>query len=123
MMMRGVVAIVLFVLAIASASAFVTVDHWWLPDIAFANGFIDTAVDLDLEELPSNHDIKVVFSIPELNLRAGRGFYDPLTLRSENIQRTLLIPEDAEAGQYTIRMTVIDEDGNRHVRHRFVKVE
>lgn len=121
--MRGIVGIIVFLLAVGSASAFVTVDHWWVPSQAFADGFVDTFVELDLEELPSDTEIKTTFVIPALGSYASKGFYDPVELRSTSIQRTLLVPGDADAGQYVIRMITIDEDGNRHVRHRFFDVE
>lgn len=122
--MRRVVAIVvLMALAAASTSAFVVIDHWFTPDRAFADGFVDTAVTLDIDDVPSNEDIKVVFLIPELGVRSSKGFFDPSGLRHSTVHRVFDIPEDAEPGEYVIRMTVVDKQGNKRVRHRFIEIE
>ena len=103
--------------------AFVSVDSWYTPRDAFADSFVETDVNLDIEDLESDDERKVVFTIPELDVRASAGYFDPVSLRHASVRRTLWLPDDAEPGEYVIRMTVYDEDGRRHVRHRFVEIE
>lgn len=121
--MKGFIAAILFLLAATSASAFITIDSWWTPEEAFADSFVETAINLDIDDLGSDEDIKVTFSIPELGIRASRGPYDPASTRIANVHRTLWIPDDAESGEYVIRMVVSDKHGNKHVRHRFVEID
>jgi hypothetical protein len=121
--MKGFIAAILFVLAATSASAFVTIESWWTPEETFADSFVETAISLDIDELGSDEDIKVTFSIPELGIRASRGPYDPVSTRTANVHRALWIPDDAEPGEYVIRMYASDKHGNKHVRHRFVEID
>lgn len=122
--MRGLVFACAFLLLTATAaSAFVMIDHWFVPDNAFADSQMDTLAQFDLEELPDENDIKVTFVIPELDVRASKGPYRPEELRYHSVARSFWLPEDAEAGEYVVRMTIRDDDGNARVVHRFVEIE
>ncbi len=121
--MRGIAAIVLFVLLAASASAFVRIDDWQLPDAAFADYSIDTSVWLDIDDLESGDELKATFIIPELGVYASKGYFDPDSLNDAHIQQELSIPWDAEPGEYALQFTVRDQDGNAHTRYRFIDIE
>ena len=113
----------LMIILAGSASAFMLVENWQTPEIAFIDDSVETWVTFDLEDLDADDDIKVVFIIPELAVRASRGPYDPAEFSHTQVRRDLFIPDDAEPGEYVIRMTVTDEDGNKRIRHRFVEIE
>jgi hypothetical protein len=121
--MRGIVAVLMFVLLAAGVSAFVTVDHWGVYEDEPFYEFVENDVSLNVRDLPSNEDIKVVFTIPELDVRSSKGPYDPEELRHTSIRRSILLPWDADYGEYVIRMTVTDSEGNKHIRHRFIEID
>ena len=120
--MKGIIAVLLFVLMATSASAFVVLEGWHFDQVGFTDYPLENQVSLDIEDLGTDDDIKVVFTIPELDVRVSRGPFNPAG-RSARVVRELWIPEDAEAGEYVVRMTVTDDHGNRRVRHRFVQIE
>lgn len=120
--MKGIIAVLLFVLMATSASAFVVLEGWSFDEVTFTDYPLENRVSLDTDDLGTDDDIRVVFTIPELDIRASRGPFNPRG-RSARVMRELWIPEDAEAGEYVVRMTVTDSSGNRRVRHRFVQIE
>lgn len=108
-------------LVASGASAFVMIDNWFVSDLS--EGSVDTSLNLDIEDLPSDEDIKVIWTIPELDIRVSKGPYDPIDLRHARIARSFEIPWDAEPGEYVVRLTITDSEGNKRIRHRFVEVE
>lgn len=122
MVMRGIVALIALLLAAASASAFVVVEHWQPAEDDLYGEFVENTVTLDTDDLDPDTRIKTVFTIPELGVRASKGPYDAET-RHSRVQRTLWLPEGTEPGEYVIRMTVTDNHGNKRIRHRFVEIE
>ena len=111
-----------FLLAAASASAFVVVERWQPSEDALFSEFVDNTVTLDTDDLGPDDRLKVVFMIPELGVRASRGPYDPRGSH-DTVQRTLWLPDGTEPGEYVVRMTVTDNHGNKRIRHRFVEIE
>jgi len=121
--MRGIVAVLMFFLLAASVSAFVVVDHWGVYDDEPFYEFVENDVSLNVRDLPSNEDIKVVFTIPELGIRESKGPYDPEELQYTTVHKMLELPWDADYGEYVIRMTVTDSEGNKHIKHRFIEID
>jgi hypothetical protein len=121
--MRGIVAVLILVILSASASAFVAVDHWGVYEDEPFYEFVENDVSLNVRDLQSNNDIKVVFTIPELGIRESKGPYDPEELQYTTVHKTLELPWDADYGEYVIRMTVTDSEGNKHIKHRFIEID
>ncbi|MEM4240279.1 MAG: hypothetical protein QXM31_03515 [Candidatus Woesearchaeota archaeon] len=119
--MKGLVVLIVALLAVASAGAFVVVEHWGVYDDAPFYEIVENNVDLDVSELHGD-EIKVVFAIPELAVRESKGPYAKAP-RDERVSRAILLPWDAEAGEYAIRMTITDSEGNKRVRHRIIEIE
>lgn len=113
----------LFILAATSASAFVLVDNWWQTETALPGDFVESNVNLDIEDVDDEADLKVVFVIPELGLRASKGPYELPSSRYSRVMRGFEIPWDTETGDYVIRMTVTDDFGHKRIKHRFVEIE
>ena len=124
MVMRGIMlGLAFLLLAATAASASVLVNHWFVPNDAYADSAVDTLAQFDIKDLPDENDIKVVFTIPELDVRASRGPYRPEEQRNHAIDRQFWIPDDAESGEYVVRMTIRDDDGNTRIVHRFIDIE
>ncbi len=120
--MRGIAIIAMFLVLASSASA-VLIDHWGIYDDDLYSEFVTNDVYLNVRDLPSKDEIKVVFTIPELGIRESRGPYDPEELQHTYLTRTLWLPLDADYGEYVLRMTVTDSEGNKHIKHRFIDIE
>lgn len=120
--MRGIVALIALLLAVASASAFVVVENWQPAEDSLYGEFVENTLTLDTGDLDQDTRIKAVFMIPELGVRASKGPYEP-TGRRATVQRTVWLPEDTMPGEYVIRMTITDNHGNKRIRHRFVEIE
>ncbi len=119
--MKGLVVLVVALLSVSCASAFVLVKHW---NVYYDEPFyelVENKVDLDVSEAQAD-EIKAVFTIPELAVRESKGPYQK-ALRKEHIDRTLILPWNAEPGEYTIRMTITDSEGNKRIRHRIIEIE
>ncbi|MEM2916714.1 MAG: hypothetical protein QXT19_05165 [Candidatus Woesearchaeota archaeon] len=119
--MRGVVLVIAAVVLASTASAFVSVEHWSVHDDAPFYEFVENNVDLDVLGMKAD-EIKVVFAIPELAVRESKGPY-AWTQRNERISRSIILPDDAEPGEYVIRMTITDSKGNKRIRHRIIEIE
>jgi hypothetical protein len=120
--MRGVLVLLLLVLLAGSVSAFVTVDGWVFTETTFPGDIVDNSISLGIEDLPSDEDIRVVFSIPELGVYSSRGPFDPSGLQHSNVRRVLILPDDVEPGEYVVRLYVRDDEGNKRIRHRFIEI-
>jgi hypothetical protein len=122
--MKGIlIALTFLLLSASAASAFVMVNHFWVPEHTYVESQTDALAQFDFEDNAKDSDVKVVFTIPELGVRASQGPYSPAARRFDTVFRTLDIPADAEPGQYVVRMTVRDDEGNTRVIHRFIDVE
>jgi hypothetical protein len=120
--MRGIAIIVMFLVLASSVSAFVVVKHWDVAEDDLYYEFVDNTLYLDISEM-ENDDIKVVFTVPELGARASKGYYAPDSVREDKIQRAVLLPYDADYGEYVVRMTITDKEGNKRIRHRIIEIE
>jgi len=122
--MKGIlIALTFLLLSASAASAFVMVNHFWVPEQTALESQTDALAQFDFEDNAKDQDVKVVFTIPELGVRASQGPYSPESRRFDTVFRTLDIPADAPSGQYVVRMTVRDDEGNTRVVHRFIDVE
>jgi hypothetical protein len=121
--MRGVIAAILFLATLSGVSAFVMIDGFYSSEYAFPDSFVEASASIDLEDHGIDDNLKVVFTIPELGVRASKGPFDPEDLRDVYVYRSLDIPWDAEPGEYVVRMTVTDDDGNKRIKHRFIEIE
>ncbi len=119
--MKGAAVLIIALLAVSCASAFVLVEHWGVYDDAPFYELVENNVDLDVSGAQGD-EIKVVFSIPELGVRESKGPYAQ-SPRNEHVSRAILLPWDAEAGEYAIRMTITDSEGNKRIRHRIIEIE
>ena len=120
--MRGIAIIAMFLVLASSASA-ILIEHWGIYEDELYSEFITNDIDLDIRGLEHDSNIKVVFTIPELGVRESKGPYDPDELSRTNVHKTIWLPLDADYGEYVLRMTVTDEEGNKHVKHRFIDIE
>jgi hypothetical protein len=119
--MRGIAVIAMFLVLASSASA-ILIEHWGVYEDELYNEFVSNSVNIDTEEMQNDDNIKVVFSVPELGIRESGGYYSG-EIRHASIQNTIWLPYDAESGEYVLRMTVTDSEGNKHVKHRFIEIE
>ncbi len=119
--MKRLAVLIIALLAVSCASAFVIVEHWNVYDDEPFYELVENNVDLDVSEVQSG-EIKVVFTIPELAVRESKGPYSQ-ALRNEHIDRAILLPWNTEAGEYAIRMTITDSEGNKRIRHRIIQIE
>ncbi len=117
--MRGIVALLMFILLASSVSA-VVINHWGIYDDKPYYEYVDNVVYLDVSDAKDN--IKVVFTIPELGVRSVKGPYDA-GIHDADIYSTLLLPYDADYGEYVIRMTITDSEGNKRIKHRFIEIQ
>ncbi len=118
--MRGIVVIAMLLVLASSVSAFVVIDHWGVYEDEQFYEFVDNDVYLDVSGSEGN--IKAVFTIPELGVRAVKGPYDP-EMHNAKIHSTILLPYDADYGEYAIRMTITDDEGNKRIKHRIIEIE
>lgn len=121
--MRGIVAITIFLLMAVSVSANIAIEHWTIEEDSLYDEFASNNVGLEITDVPSDYDIKVVFTIPELGVRESRGPYYPDELRHTSLQNTLWLPLDADYGEYVVRMTITDSEGNKRIKHRFLDID
>jgi hypothetical protein len=120
--MRGIVVALMFLVMVSSVSA-ILVEHWGIYEDDLYSEFVTNDVNLDIRDLPSRDKIKVVFTIPELDVRESKGPYDPEDLQHTQFTRTLWLPSDADYGEYVLRMTITDSEGNKHIKHRFIEID
>ncbi|MEM4247404.1 MAG: hypothetical protein QXR48_03720 [Candidatus Woesearchaeota archaeon] len=116
------VVILLMLSALATGVSAVLLKHWSVYDDAPFYELVENNVDLDVSKMRAD-EIKVVFAIPELGVRESRGPYDPHEFRHASIHKTLLLPWNADYGEYAIRMTISDSKGNKKVRHRIIEIK
>lgn len=121
--MRGIVAVLMFFLLAGSVSAYITIEHWGVAEDDLYDEFVSTDLGIDVKGMSHDNEVKVVFTVPELGVRESSGFYSTDELRHAYIQDTVWLPLDAEYGEYVVRMTITDSDGNKRIKHRFLEID
>ena len=111
-MKKGMVFLVIFLLNVASVSAFAELRQAF---VSVDEGLLygHASVEANGEE-----DLRLTWFIPELDFRYRAGPYED----DDDFSVNALTPFDAPAGEYLVRVTLSNDDG-RKVVYRYVTIE